>query len=314
VFSHHGVSADGAEPRPHEERNGSAAGVAIAAPVLEDDQEGAMEEPATTSHAGDAVPAPGSDYLDRYFELQSEFDFTKHLGALKATDELADLCGINAASRVLDVGCGVGMTGTYLAKRYGCYVVGIDKRPGMIARARERATREGLHDLVENEVGDALAIPFEHDAFDVVLCESVLPFIEDQAGALSEMRRVLKPGGHVGITETAWLKLPPVSLVEELQRSVGYMEVHSPAGWKELIESAGFVDVVAFAHEMTLRSEGLSRLQRYGVLHFLEIWGHAIKAMATRPDYREFLKTAAKEPKDLAEYWGYVVAIGRKEG
>jgi 2-polyprenyl-3-methyl-5-hydroxy-6-metoxy-1,4-benzoquinol methylase len=74
------------------------------------------------------------------FGLQADLNFTKHLGGQTATDQLVRLCHIDASSHVLDVGCGVGITPSNLGKSVGCAVTGIDLRPGMIRRARERAT------------------------------------------------------------------------------------------------------------------------------------------------------------------------------
>ena len=55
-----------------------------------------------------------------YFVLQSSWGLTKHLGGLKATKELIELCHIDKYSYVLDVGCDVGITACYMAKEYGC--------------------------------------------------------------------------------------------------------------------------------------------------------------------------------------------------
>ncbi len=61
-----------------------------------------------------------------YFELLSSFGLTKHMGGLEATKELVRLCHIDRDSRVLEAGCGVGITSCYLAKEVGCKVVAID--------------------------------------------------------------------------------------------------------------------------------------------------------------------------------------------
>ena len=78
-----------------------------------------------------------------YWEMLADLDLTKHLGGLKATEELIELCHIDKGKYVLDVGCGVGMTPCYLAGKYGCRVVGIDNYNRMIERANERAKRWG---------------------------------------------------------------------------------------------------------------------------------------------------------------------------
>ena len=54
-----------------------------------------------------------------YFEIQADFGITKHLGGLRATRELAELCHMEKGKSVLVVGCGIGATACYLAERYG---------------------------------------------------------------------------------------------------------------------------------------------------------------------------------------------------
>lgn len=61
-----------------------------------------------------------------YFAIQSTWGATKHFGGLKATAELAELCHIAKDKYVLEVGVGAGLTPRYIAKKYGCRVVGVD--------------------------------------------------------------------------------------------------------------------------------------------------------------------------------------------
>lgn len=75
-----------------------------------------------------------------YFELQSQMGISKHGGSLRTTDELVELCHITKDSLVLDVGCGVGITPCYLAKKYGCKVVAVDISEKMIEWAKQRAS------------------------------------------------------------------------------------------------------------------------------------------------------------------------------
>ena len=79
-----------------------------------------------------------------------------------------ETCDISEGQYVLDVGCGVGLTACYLARTYGCHVVGVDITLGMIDRANERAAKEGLLDLVEFRVADARDLPFDNAVFEVV--------------------------------------------------------------------------------------------------------------------------------------------------
>ena len=74
----------------------------------------------------------------------ADLDYTKHPGGQTATDQLVELCRIDADKRVLDVGCGVGVTPCNLARSCGAEVVGVDLRARMINRARERARQREL--------------------------------------------------------------------------------------------------------------------------------------------------------------------------
>jgi ubiquinone/menaquinone biosynthesis C-methylase UbiE len=247
-----------------------------------------------------------------YFDMLAEMDFTKHLGGIAATRELIELCYIEQDKYVLEVGCGVGVTPCYIAKKYGCRVVGVDSHDGMIARAKERAIRERVADRTEFRVADARDLPFEDDLFDVVMCESVLAFVEDKQKAINEYVRVAKPGGYVGLSESAWIRTPSPKLRAYLDRSLSQMEALPPEGWEELLVSAGLRDVVARTHELTVRSEFVNRLRRMGFRNFIRIWGRALSVLVTKPAYRNFVGEALSEPKELIAYWGYGTYVGRK--
>jgi len=143
-----------------------------------------------------------------YFEIIAESGITKHGGSVQATRELVQMCHIEAGKYVLDVGCGVGATPSYLAKELGCRVMGVDLLDKMVEQARRRAKSEGVQDRTEFRVADARELPFEDDLFDAVITESVNIFFEDKEPAMHEYVRVTKPGGYVGITEAIWLNPP----------------------------------------------------------------------------------------------------------
>ena len=98
---------------------------------------------------------------------------------------------------LLDVGCGPGTVTIDLGKRVA-RAVGLDRAPSVLAAARDAA--QGLEnvDFVE---GDAYALPFEDDSFDVVYAHQVLQHLTDPLAALREMRRVAKPGGYVAVRD-----------------------------------------------------------------------------------------------------------------
>ena len=111
-------------------------------------------------------------------------------------ERLCPAVDLRAGERVLDVACGTG-TAALVAARHYCEVTGIDFVPELIERARVRGEAEG-HD-VDWRVGDAQDLPFEDDAFDVVVSVYGVQFAPDQSRAASELLRVCRPGGRIGL-------------------------------------------------------------------------------------------------------------------
>ena len=252
-----------------------------------------------------------------FFDFAAEVGLTKHLGGIGATEELVELCHIGPGKYVLDVGCGAGVTPCFIAKRYGCRVVGVDISEGMIERSKERAQREGVADKVEFRVADAQDLPFEDDIFDAVITESVTAFPEDKQGAVNEYVRVTKPGGYVGLNESTWLKVPPPPEVvawasQDLGASVKPLTSDE---WVGLVEGAGLREIVVGTYEINVKNEARGILQRYGCRGILRTLGRALSLYAKNPAYRKFVKKVRGDgitPENLDEYFGYGVYVGRK--
>jgi len=100
-----------------------------------------------------------------------------------------------AKGRVLDVGAGTGANFPYYPKSDGVQVVALDNDPAMLRRARRKAEETGLD--VEFHVGSGNALPFANESFDTVVFTLSLCTIPDPAQAISEARRVLRPGGKL---------------------------------------------------------------------------------------------------------------------
>jgi SAM-dependent methyltransferase len=97
---------------------------------------------------------------------------------------------------VLDVACGSGNTALVVARRY-CKVAGIDYVPALIECARKRAAADGRD--VAFRVADAQALPYPDASFDAVLSVYGVQFAPDQEKAASELLRVCRPGGKIGL-------------------------------------------------------------------------------------------------------------------
>lgn len=99
--------------------------------------------------------------------------------------------------KALDVGCGIGHWTRIFEKLLPrtAVVVGIDREEKWVREATKMAKRCRLGRRLAFQVGDALALPFQENAFELVTCQTLLIHVKDIAAAVREMRRVLKPGG-----------------------------------------------------------------------------------------------------------------------
>lgn len=120
-----------------------------------------------------------------------------HLRGALATSELAKAARIEPATRVLDLGCGIGGPARYLSATFGCRVTGVDLSPAFVEAADYLTERCGLSDRVTFQTGDALHLPFEGGAFDTVFLQHVAMNIEDRPALYAEARRILAPGGRL---------------------------------------------------------------------------------------------------------------------
>jgi ubiquinone/menaquinone biosynthesis C-methylase UbiE len=144
-------------------------------------------------------------------------------------------------SLVLEVGCGSGGYALHLAKNVGCRIVGLDVNAPGVNNANQLARLRGVAAQARFEECDAAKdLPFTDNSFDAVFSNDVLCHIPGRLKVLSEMLRVLKPGGRMLFSDA--LVVGGMISHEEIatRSSIGYY-VYSPPGENErLTEQAGF--------------------------------------------------------------------------
>jgi len=135
------------------------------------------------------------------------------------TRPVLDRVGIRPGERVLELGPGPGAFTVEAARRAGTEgrLIAVDIQPRMIAQVEKRIQQAGLTN-VETHVADAYHLPLEDGSVDRAFLVTVLPEIPNQARALAELRRVLRPGGLLSITED--FLDPDYPLVSETVRRV----------------------------------------------------------------------------------------------
>jgi len=138
-------------------------------------------------------------------------------------EALCEALDLRAGQKVLDVAAGNGNV-TLAAARRWCEVVSTDYVPALLERGRERAVAERL--AIEFRQADAEALPFVDASFDVVVSTFGVMFTPNQDKAATELLRVCKPGGKIGLAN--WT---PEGFIGQLFKTIG-KHMPPPAGVK----------------------------------------------------------------------------------
>jgi arsenite methyltransferase len=163
-----------------------------------------------------------------------------HPGGEATTRRALELAGAAPGDRLLDVACGSGASALFAAREFGCVVAGVEYGQETVREAQRLADEAGLCDRVGFVVGDAEALPFGDGEFDLVLCECSLCLFSDKRRAVAEMRRVLRPGGRLALSDVV-VDRPglPAELDGPLAAIACMGEALSERGCQELLAGAG---------------------------------------------------------------------------
>jgi SAM-dependent methyltransferase len=159
----------------------------------------------------------------------SSGDYAKIGTTLQIVGEsLAEAMDLSPDSKVLDVAAGNGNATLAFARRW-CDVTSTDYVEKLLAQGRARAQSEALD--VTYQIADAEQLPFENDTFDAVVSTFGVMFAPNQTKAASEMLRVCRPGGKIGMAN--W---KPEGFIGQLFKTLGKHVapppgVDSPALW-----------------------------------------------------------------------------------
>ena len=193
-------------------------------------------------------------------------------------EELCEALDIRSGLKVLDVAAGNGNASLAAACRW-CEVTATDYVPALLERASERAAAERLN--ITFREADAEALPFPDGGFDVVVSTFGVMFTPDQDRAASEMVRVCKRGGKIGLAN--WT---PDGFIGQLFKTIG-KHVPPPAGAKSpaLWGTQGRIGELFEPHAAAINAEPRNFAFRYrSPDHWLEVfktyYGPVLKAFA----------------------------------
>lgn len=174
-----------------------------------------------------------------------------HPGGTRLTERMGRLLGLDATSRVLDVAAGRGTSALFLARTFGCRVVGLDISAPNVEAAREEARTAGLSELVRFELGDAEAL-VHRESFDAVICECAFCTFPDKAAATSGMAQALRRGGRIGFNDLVRTGPLPAELDGLLAWVACVADARPVDDYRLHLEQAGFSIEVVEGHGSAL--------------------------------------------------------------
>lgn len=196
-------------------------------------------------------------YEQDWVRLLAEDSF--HPGGEALTRRTAAAMALSPNDRVVDIGSGTGTSALLLERAFGWHVTGIDPSRTNVDRARVRALEAEARAAFFVAEANDLPLPDEH--VDGLLAECVFSLLGDKAGALREFRRVLKPGGRIGLTDMALSGTLPRDLAEVAAPWTCLADALDEAGYVQGFEAGGF-DILKVVDESDALTLLLGQLKR----------------------------------------------------
>jgi len=176
----------------------------------------------------------------------------QHPGGLTLTKRVAEYCTFIPGAKILDVGCGTGVTMEYLQDTCGLQAVGVDVSLVRLEQGRKRLP----YLQFIQAAGESL--PIVDVSFDGVITECSLSVMQDAGTVITEISRILIPGGKLAITDIYL----PIS-----DSSAGYLNRNQ---LKTMLEKAGFTIIVWEDQSAFLREFIACYIMEYGSME--ELW------------------------------------------
>jgi SAM-dependent methyltransferase len=204
--------------------------------------------------------------MDRDYEQQTFQAEDRHWwyrGRRTVLERVLDGLALGESIRILDAGCGSGRNMVDLARRGT--VTGVELSQPSVEKARER----GCGEVVE---GSVLEMPFGDASFDLAVSLDVIEHLEDDLGALRELRRVVAPGGALLLTVPAygwlWSGHDEINHHQRRYTMRSLRTVAEQAGWHE--ERSSYFNSLLLPVAIVLRV--LDRFNRKTTESSLDLW------------------------------------------
>jgi ubiquinone/menaquinone biosynthesis C-methylase UbiE len=250
-------------------------------------------------------------------DLVGRLDAMRSLEAFRAYKaETFDLMRLNEGDKAADLGCGTGADAAVLAEKVGEHgrMVGFDRSQAMLSAASERFAGKPQLDFRWSE---AEKIDAPDGAFDAIRADRVLIHVTDPSAALLEMKRVVRPGGWVVVSEpdmfACWVASSAPSLTDILMRRIAESCQHPylPRDLLGHFRAAGFEEVEFRVYPVTAFTPDLVEriLDFQGTMHSLVAEG--VIDLAAAQEWGEDLMRRTQESRFVASV-PIMIAAGKK--
>jgi len=236
------------------------------------------------------------------------------IGYLRMVKTLLEEAELRQGETVLEVGCGSGVLGRWLAHRTsGAHrITGVDINPYLLREARALARLDGLEGAIEFRDGNAESLPFADNSFDVTMSVTVIEEVEADR-LLAEMVRVTKPRGRVAVVARA-IDMPRLShlpLSADLKA-----KVETPMGTKEV---KGCADASLYRRMHQARLTQVKMLPQLAIFDrseptILDFMQNDILPKLTAEEAREWQTARAQAEAEGTFFmtWPHHCAVGTK--
>lgn len=163
-----------------------------------------------------------------------------HSGGMNATLEVVALAAARSDEAALDVGGGLGGPARVLASRTGCHVTVLDLNEAFCRTGEALTARVGLSDRVSFQHGDAQAMPFHDQSFDLALTQHASMNIPDKRRLYQEVFRVLRSGGRFIIHDHMAGPVQPIHFPVPWARDETINHLIAPEEARALLREVGF--------------------------------------------------------------------------
>lgn len=267
-----------------------------------------------------------------YYDFMANIDVPVFaIGGLKSTYELMGMAGLdpegsNKGIKILSVGCGTGGASIFIARRYGCKIVGVDISSEMVRKAMEKAEGSDVEHLLEYRVADAYSLPFGDEEFDIVMTQFVTQFL-DRPRAFKEFTRVLKKAGRIAMNEMYKDDDIEPELLEKIKQGEKYFTdaidldyvLSTPSEWQDYFKDAGLMEIECRTKCTADRKNIISAKelaeQVGGAWKMLKMIFKPLKYLFKKPISTKLKlmtkgKTIILRKKETAKHVGYILIVG----